>query len=219
MIVLIGSHKGGVGKSTMFIHLMMCLQKMSGKRVAALECDDQNSIKFWQEDRQEKGIRPGIDYFECYTNIVETARKLDKKYDIVLMDAPGRKSAEFRKCLACADVFLSFVDPSAQVEINTLGEMISDVQEAQASYNPDLKAMLVMNRCSTHPSATDAADFRALMATENIDVMPLARQRIYRRNAYYRAYNAGLSVHEFNDRNGNQARGEVELLLKEAGMM
>ncbi|HBT5919638.1 TPA: ParA family protein, partial [Klebsiella pneumoniae] len=49
MIILVGSHKGGVGKSTIYIHILMCLILRSGKRVAALECDDQHSVKDWLE--------------------------------------------------------------------------------------------------------------------------------------------------------------------------
>lgn len=219
MIVLLGSHKGGVGKSTMFIHILMCLILMSGRKVAALECDDQHSVKDWLDERRENGTLPDVDYFECYTNIGDMARRLDKKYDIVLMDAPGRKSSEFRKCLAVADLFISWVDPSSKIEINTLGEMVVDVRQVQAAFNPSLKSVLVMNRCDTHPSDQDATNFRKAIEAEQDDWLPVARQRVYMRKPYKRAYNEALSVHEYKDRNSNQARAEIELLLKEVGLL
>jgi len=131
MIILIGSHKGGVGKSTQFINVLMCLL-LKGKKVVLLECDDQRSIKMWIDERR-------------------------KKNNIVLIDAPGRKSPEFRKCLSVADLFISLVDPTAQIEVNTLGEMVVDVKWVQSSINLGLKAFIVMNRCPTDPRDRDAS--------------------------------------------------------------
>lgn len=219
MIILVGSHKGGVGKSTIYIHLLMCLIIKSGQRIAALECDDQHSIKDWIDDRRASGITPDVDYYECYHDIPAMARKLDKKYDIVLLDAPGRRSPEFSKCLSVADLFLSLVDPSSQIEINTLGRMVADVRQYQASVNKQLKAVLVMNKCDTHPADQDATNFRRDIEADQENWLPVARQRIYQRKPYKRAYNLGLSVHEYNDRGVNTARGEIELLLKELNLL
>lgn len=218
MIILVGSHKGGVGKSTIYIHILMCLILKSGKSVAALECDDQHSIKDWLEERQSMNLSP-VDYYECYHDIPAMARRLSKKYDYVLMDSPGRRSPEFSKCLAVADLFISLLDPSSQIEINTLGLMVADVHQYQASVNKKLQSVLVMNRCDTHPSDQDAKNFRKDIEADQSNWLPVAKQRLYQRKAYKRAYNEGLSVHEYNDRNGNYARGEIELLLIELGIL
>ncbi|CDG47707.1 hypothetical protein [Serratia symbiotica] len=109
-----------------------------------MECDEQRSVKMWLDERSERGITPDVDYFECYTNIPDTVRRLASKYDL-LLDAPGSRSPEFRKCLAVADKFISLVDPTAQIEINMLGELVVDVRQAQAAINPSLEALIVMN--------------------------------------------------------------------------
>lgn len=219
MIILVGSHKGGVGKSTIYIHILMCLIMKSGKRVAALECDDQHSVKDWLDERRSQGTVPDVDYYECYHDIPAMARKLDRKYDFVLLDAPGRRSPEFSKCLAVADLFISLLDPSSQIEINTLGLVVADVRQYQASVNKGLKAVLVMNRCDTHPADEDASNFRRDIEADQENWLPVARQRLYQRKPYKRAYNEGLSVHEYNDRRGNLARGEIELLLRELELL
>ena len=219
MIILVGSHKGGVGKSTVYIHMLMCLILKSGKRIAALECDDQHSVKDWLDERRAQGTVPDVDYYECYHDIPAMARKLDKKYDVVLLDAPGRRSPEFSKCLAVADLFISLLDPSSQIEINTLGLMVADVRQYQASVNKGLKAVLVMNRCDTHPADEDASNFRRDIEADQENWLPVARQRLYLRKAYKRAYNEGLSVHEYNDRRSNPARAEIELLLRELKLL
>ncbi|WON75557.1 ParA family protein [Serratia sp. UGAL515B_01] len=214
MIVLIGSHKGGVGKSTILINLLMFLKLKTTQRIAVLECDEQHSVKMWLDERREKGMVPDVDYFECYTHIPDTAHRLANKHDLVMMDAPGSKSPEFRKCLAVADLFISLIDPTSQVEINTLGELVVDVRQAQTAINPKLKAMIVMNRCPTHPGDQDASTFRKMM-NDDPDWLPVARQRLFTRTSYKRAYNEGMAVHEYNDKSGNKARAEIELLATE----
>lgn len=212
-IIVFGSHKGGVGKSTILVSMLTHLLR-SGKKCAVLECDDQHSIHDWLTERNERNIQPEIDYSECYTDIAERARKLAKKNDYVLLDTPGKKSAEFRKALSCADVLLTFIEPGAQVEINTLAEMVNDVKTAQASLNPAMQPWIILNRCSTDPRDQDAAELRKMLNSDP-DWLPVPRQRLYSRKAYKQAYNAGQGVHEFNDKSGNKGRGEIELLLKE----
>lgn len=208
-----GSHKGGVGKSTQAINVAVFLT-LAGKKVAFLEVDDQRSIADALETRNETPNLTSIDYYECYTDIVERARKLAEKYDFVVIDTPGRKSPEFRKTLACVDILLTFIEPGAQVEINTLAMFVNDVKTAQASLNPLMKAYIVLNKAATDPRDTEASELRKML-NDDPDWLPVPRQRIYSRKAHKGAYNSGMGVHEFNDKQGNKARGEIEILLKE----
>ncbi len=212
-IVAVASHKGGVGKSTLLISMVVCVI-LKGKQACVLECDKQHSIKDFLSDRAENGITPEIPYQECYSDIPERARKLADKYDYVFIDTPGRQSAEFIKALTCADLLLSFVEPGSGIEINTLGQLVYDVKTAQAGLNPNLKAWIVLNKCSTSPSDTEASELRQQL-NDDPDWLPVPRQRIFQRTAHKRAYNSGMGVHEYNDKSGNKARGEIELLLKE----
>lgn len=212
-IITVGSHKGGIGKSTILLSMLVFLL-LKGKKVCVLESDKQHSIKDFIDTRNEKGIRPEIPYYECYTDIAERARKLAKKQDYVFIDTPGKQSAEFLKAVSCADILLTFVEPGAEIETNTLGQLVYDVKTAQAGPNPKLKGFIILNKCDTNPKDTEASDLRQLL-NDDSDWLPVPRQRIYSRKAHKKAYNAGLGVHEYNDKGGNKARGEIELLLKE----
>jgi chromosome partitioning protein len=216
-IIAFGSHKGGVGKSTILLAILIFLI-LRGKKCCILECDDQHSLFDWLETRKENASLESIDYYECYTDIPERARKLAEKYDVVLLDTPGKKSPEFRKALGVADVLLSLVEPGSNIEINTLGNLCHDVKTAQAGLNKGLKAWLVLNKCTTSPSDTEASELRKML-NDDPDWLPVPRQRIYTRKSHKGAYNAGMGVHEFNDKQGNKARGEIELLLKEIGIV
>lgn len=216
-IIAVGSHKGGVGKSTVLLSMLINLI-LKGHRCCVLECDDQHSIADAIATRTESGVTPNIEYHECYTDIPERARKLATTNDYVFLDTPGKKSAEFRKALACADILLTFIEPGADIEINTLGQMVHDVKTAQAGLNAEMKAWIVLNKCPTDPRDTEAAELRQLLNADT-DWLPVPRQRIYFRKAHKKAYNAGMGVHEYNDKQGNKARGEIELLLKEVGII
>lgn len=216
-ILVYGSHKGGPGKSTNAWSTAVYLIK-KGKTCCILEVDDQHSLKDAVDTRKENGHSPDIPYYECYTDIPERARKLAEKYDYVILDTPGRKSAEFRKALVCADYFLSFIEPGSNIEINTLGHLVHDVKTAQAGLNPNMKAWIVLNKCPTDPRDTEASELRKML-NDDPDWLPVPRQRIYYRKAHKQAYNAGLGVHEYNDKQGNKARGELELLLSEIGII
>lgn len=212
-IIAFGSHKGGVGKSTLLFSILTFLL-MRGEKVCVVECDKQHSIKDACERRNEDRNLTAVDYYECYSDIIKMAKSLSKKYDFVLIDAPGNQSAEFMKSIACADVYLTFVEPGAEIETNTLGEFVHDIKTAQASINKNLKAWIVLNKCDTNPNDSEASELRQLLSNDP-DWLPVPRQRIYARKAHKKAYNAGMGVHEFNDKNGNKSRGEIELLLKE----
>ncbi|HEO9045969.1 TPA: ParA family protein [Enterobacter kobei] len=216
-IIAFGSHKGGVGKSTLLWSVLIYLMK-SEYSCCVLECDDQHSIADALATRKENGVSPDIDWFECYTDIQDRARRLAEKYDFVLLDTPGKKSAEFRKALACADVLLTFIEPGADIEINTLAQMVHDVKTAQRGLNPGLHAWIVLNKCPTDPRDSEASELRSLLNADP-DWLPVPRQRLYFRKSHKKAYNAGMGVHEYNDKQGNKVRGEIELLLKEVGII
>lgn len=52
MIILIGSEKGGVGKSTLATNLAVLLVS-SGKDVVILDADRQSTCANWAQDRSE----------------------------------------------------------------------------------------------------------------------------------------------------------------------
>ena len=212
-IITVAGHKGGIGKSTQLISIAVCIA-LKGKSVCFLECDKQGSIKDFYDTRTENGILPEIPYFQCFTDIVSQAKKLAGKFDFVCLDTPGSQSPEFMKALACADFMITLIKPGSDIEINTLGKLVYDVKTAQAALNKTLKAYIVLNKCDTSPTDMEASDLRKML-NDDPDWLPVPRQRIYSRKAHEKAYNRGMGVHEFNDKNGNKARGEIELLLKE----
>lgn len=176
------------------------------------------SIKDFIEERQANASLSEIPYYECYTDIPAMVQKLAARFDYVFVDTPGMKSPAFVKALSCADIVLTFVEPGSGIEINTLGRLVFDIKTAQAGVNPSMKAWIVLNKCATNPSDSEASELRNQL-NDDPDWLPVPRQRIYMRTAHKKAYNCGMGVHEYNDKRGNKARGEIELLLKETNII
>lgn len=212
-IGVFGSDKGGVGKTTELVSSAVALAILTKKKVGIIEADSQRSAKKWNDRRKEAGLLPEIFFKEAYGRELEkVAKKMAQDCDYVLIDTAGRDSVEQRISLTFADIFLSFVQPS-QVDLETLEEHTIKVREGW-KLNPNMRVLHVLNRCPTHLADTDAQDTYEMLTSDPDWWLPVARQRIYDRKAHRRAFAEAMGVHEGSD---NKAKGELELLLKEAG--
>lgn len=212
-IGVFGSDKGGVGKTTQVVNAAVALSILTKKKVCIIENDPQRSAKKWNDRRNEAGIVPAIFLKEAYGKDLEiVAKRMAQEYDYVLIDLAGRDSKEQRRALLFADIFLSFIQPS-QVDLETVEEHTKKVREGW-SCNPNMRVLHVLNRCPTHPADNDAQETYKMLTSDPDWWLPVAKQRIYDRKAHRSAFAEAMGIHEGTD---NKAKGELELLLKEAG--
>ncbi len=104
MIIVLGSQKGGVGKSTLAVSIAAYLMSL-GNRVIIVDADDQKSVLTWYNNRPED--LPHIPVTGATGNITAMLKEHEKSYDFVIADCAGRDSAEMRSGLMAADVFIS----------------------------------------------------------------------------------------------------------------
>lgn len=104
MIIVLGSQKGGVGKSTLAVSIAAYLMSL-GNRVIIVDADDQKSVLTWYNNRPED--LPHIPVTGATGNIKAMLKEHEKSYDFVIADCAGRDSAEMRSGLMAADVFIS----------------------------------------------------------------------------------------------------------------
>ncbi|AWK15560.1 ParA family protein (plasmid) [Candidatus Fukatsuia symbiotica] len=215
MNILFGSHKGGVGKSTLLASIAVALSKHFSKRVAILETDKLRGLKKWHARRCNAGLIPEITYMENYTDIKKATIRLHSTHDYVLIDSAGHDSKEFRQAMTFADVLLSPLCPSSQVEIDSLEELTVTVKQGQAAYNPKLHVFIVLNRCSTHSCDKDTNSIYQMLNNDP-DWLPAAKQHIYERSTHRRTFSEGKGIHEGSD---SKAKSELERLMIEIGIM
>ena len=123
MILLIGSQKGGCGKSTTTASICAALAGQ-GKDIVLVDADRQATAANWANDRQQEENLPPVHCIQKYDNIRPTLIDLDKRYEYVVVDAAGRDSRELRTGMTAAHILIVPFRPS-QPDLDTLPYMLS----------------------------------------------------------------------------------------------
>ena len=203
MIILVGSQKGGCGKSTIATNLAS-VAALKGRDVVLLDADSQSTSATWSADREETSA-PKVACVQRVGNITATAKELDTKYDLVIIDAGGRDSTELRTGLLAADLLVTPFKPS-QADLDTIFQL-SDVVNQAKDFNQALNAVAVITMSPTHPANTEIKAARDYLK-EHIKVLNCL---IHDRKAYRDALSMGLGVLEHSDK---KAKQEITKLYK-----
>lgn len=145
MIVALLNQKGGVGKTTLALHLAG-EWALRGKRVTLIEADPRGSALDWSQQRARENVPRlfgvvGLARDTLHREAPELARSADH----VVIDGPPRVTALMRSALLAADLVLIPVQPSP-FDGWASAEMLGLLREARI-YRPQLAARFVLNRC------------------------------------------------------------------------
>ena len=198
MIILLGSYKGGCGKSTLATSLAAMLAGNGGD-VVLVDADKQSTASNWAAEREANSSLPTVSCVQKYGNIRQTLLDLDKRYSHVVVDCAGHDSQELRSAITAAHVVLSPFRPS-QPDLDTARRLVNDVIEPMlpaAANNPRFYAVLTM--CPSNPSVTEIQDAQAYLA--QVSDLVVIDPCIYDRKAYRDAVVDGKGVTELvNDK-------------------
>lgn len=189
MIVALLNQKGGVGKTTLALHLAGELA-IRGARVLVVDADPQGSALDWAEQRSRSGL-------ERRFGVVGLAREslhretqaLAQGTDHLVIDGPPRVTGIARSALLAADLVLVPVQPSP-FDCWASAEMLRLLEEARV-FRPGLRARFVLNRCAARTLI--ARDTAAALADQQ---PPMLRSRIGQRVAFADAASSGRLVDE-----------------------
>ncbi|HEX8421456.1 MAG TPA: ParA family partition ATPase [Sphingomonas sp.] len=208
MIVALLNQKGGVGKTTLALHLAGEWARR-GARVTLVDADPQGSALDWSEARAY-GDAPRL--FGVVGLARDTlhreAAELATTADVVVIDGPPRVASLMRSALLAADLVLIPVQPSP-LDGWASAEMVALLGEARV-FRPDLAARFVLNRCParativrTTGDALDVAD------------PPSMASRIGQRIIFAEAIGTGRLAFEIDP--ASAAGGEITALAYEIG--
>ena len=219
MIIVVGGEKGGTGKTTLATTLA-ALRAADGRDVLLVDTDKQRTASFWATVRGEasdggRGAPARVRHVQMLgKGITREVPDLAERYDDVVVDAGGRDSIELRAAALVADRLFVPIRPT-QFDSWTLEHVNNLVEEAQ-TFNPRLRAYVVLNLASTHPRVREAEE--AAEYVGEFEHLELADVCLRDRIAFSRAAASGLAVTEVEEPDRKavaEARAWYELAFAE----
>lgn len=206
MIVALLNQKGGVGRTTLALHLAG-KWALRGKRVTLIDADPQSSALDWSKQRARENVARlfgvvGLTRDTLHREAPEIARTADH----VVIDGPPRVAGLTRSALLAADLVVIPVQPSP-LDGWASAEMLSLLREARI-YRPQLAARFVLNRC----------DARTVIARETTEALadhdpPVLVSTIGQRVVFADAAQSGRLVFELAE--GSAAAREIAAFAAE----
>lgn len=141
MKISIQNQKGGVGKTTLAIHISHALA-LKGARVLLVDADPQGSARDWAAARTDKPPFSviGLDRPTLHRDLPPLA----KDYDHVVIDGPPRVSELARSAIIASDLVVVPIQPSPY-DVWAADEVIKLIREASV-FKETLKSVFVINR-------------------------------------------------------------------------
>lgn len=207
MIILIGSQKGGCGKSTLAINLSTILVN-HGRDIVLVDADRQGTASRWAQDRIADVSLTKVNCIQKFENIRETLLDLNQRYEIVLVDTAGRDSRELRTGMTVADILLIPFRPS-QADLDTLVNLKDVIQQAR-DINPKLKVMGLLTMTPTNPQVNEAEE--AIEYLKDYPEISLLSTVICDRKIYRDSISEGKGIIEMNN---EKAKSEIKQLIQE----
>ncbi len=204
MLVAFANSKGGVGKSTLAVHLAIWLHD-HGKSVALLDTDKQHSSSTWAAEAEPKlTIRTAGTHEE----VASTVQELAKTHEFIVADAPGGLEELSRTVLILADVAAFPVLPSI-LDLRSVAEATKLLKFAQSINGGRPEGRLILNRLRKRDRIS-----RELTEAAPVLGLTVARSTIRDLQAYRNAAQQGTVVTRMGSRERDAAAELTQLFVE-----
>lgn len=205
MIIGFANQKGGVGKTTLSIHVAAALAH-SGYSVLLIDADIQNSALDWAS------ARSGELNFSVMGNPTPTIHKevklLRSKYDYIIIDAPPRVGETLKSIIVACDKIVIPLLPSPY-DIWAADNIVNLIKEIQSlTTRTDQHVCFVINQKMAN----------TIIAKESLEALreyefPVCQSEIHRRTIFARMAAQGETVFDYSP--DSIASKEIKNLVKE----
>lgn len=196
------SRKGGVGKTTLALHLSV-LAQAAGQRVLLIDLDPQGSAAAWWRAREADTPQMEVAEPGRLRDLLETARGAD--VDLVIIDTRPSAEADAVQVAALSDFVLIPTRPA----ILDLRAILGTLDVVKGGRH---RASIVLNACPPPRGVGEASptsDARKALKAFGVPVAPMS---IVHRAAMSHALVGGLAVSETDP--GSKAAKEVGALWR-----
>ena len=141
MRISVLNQKGGVGKTTLALHLAAAYAAEK-RNVLVVDADPQGSALDWAASREHDAPFPivGLPHDQLHKEV----RRIDGGVDVTIIDGPPRVSSVARSAIVAADMVVVPVQPSPY-DVWAAQEIVDLVREARV-FKETLKAAFAVNR-------------------------------------------------------------------------
>lgn len=210
MIVVVASEKGGTGKTTLATNLSV-VRRQKGSDVLLVDCDPQHSSSDFAAVRDQESHQPELTC-SCVSgrSTGSEIRKLEPKFDDIIVDVGGRDSVTLRSALLEADLLIIPFLPSQYDAwgIQRMDDLLGEVK----TLNTHLKTIGVMNKVDANPRTGMTQE--ASEIADNFRNIRLLDGGVGYRVAFRRSVADGLAVTEMKHKD-KKAIQEIENVYKE----
>ncbi|MEN8213884.1 MAG: ParA family protein [Pseudomonadota bacterium] len=193
MITVIGSLKGGSGKSTVTFNLAVWLS-LAGQRVLAMDLDPQATLTDVADVRAEEGFQPGVEVLGRRA----MAEGVDfSAFDEVVIDVGTADMDSLKRALKLADKIVIPVPPS-QADVWSTQRFIRFVSSIVSTRKTPPEVCTFINRVDMQSAANESYETAAALVS-----LPGARfllPRLSQRPVFLHSFSEGLAAMELDPR-------------------
>jgi len=204
MILALSNSKGGVGKSTIAVHLAVWLYEQ-GRRVVLVDSDVQASSSTWLHEAS-----PEIKSVRLLTadDVITQLPLLAAEHDFVIADGPAGLNEVTRALMFVADVAAFPCGPSA-LDLRAVIEAITVLKKVREHRDGKPDAIIIPNKLQSQYRLS-----RELLETVRSLGMP-SGDGLGLRQAYADAAGQGTVVWRMNSSSARVASAEMQFLLQQ----
>ncbi len=195
MITVIGSLKGGSGKSTVTFNLGVWL-RMAGQQVNLIDLDPQATLSDVVDVRGEDGHEPALSVVSGR----QLAQLIDDAADYNLIDIGTANLDGMKQAIQRADQIIVPVPPS-QADIWSTQRFLKFIKGLRKEGMPPIRAFI--NRADTHRAIRESDE--AAAALISLSDLEFVKPRLAQRTVFRRSFSEGLAAFELEPR-GKGAR-------------